>query len=194
MSPSLRVMYVCTGNICRSPYAHLRSASLVGAGQFTFSSAGTHGFAGRPMDADMAAVLAEHGVDQDHFASRRLTRSIMDSAELVLTMETAQRNYLLDDWPQTAGHVFTLAQFAETLDRLEPGPLGAELAALAGRNRAFAHRSADIRDPYRKGRVAAFACAEQIDAALARILTRLTGKPVAVPSAKTPPEGVGDSG
>lgn len=194
MTDPLNVLFVCTGNICRSPYAHLRSASLVDADELSFASAGTHGFAGRPMDADMAAVLAEHGVGQVHFASRRLTRAIMDSAELVLTMETAQRTYLLDDWPQTAGHVFTLAQFADTLDRLEPGPIGAELAALAGSHRAFAHRWSDIRDPYRKGRAAAFGCATQIDVLLARILTRLTGETVAVPSAKTPPGGAGDSG
>ena len=54
----MRVLFVCTANICRSPSMELMARALVGDGtDLAFASAGTHGFVDHEMDATMAAAV-----------------------------------------------------------------------------------------------------------------------------------------
>ena len=54
----LRVLFVCTANICRSPYIELLARQAVGeTGDIEFGSAGTHATDGSPINPDQAAVL-----------------------------------------------------------------------------------------------------------------------------------------
>ena len=62
MTPPLRVLYVCTANICRSAYADVRSRSLVSADAIAFASAGVWGFDRAPLeelDAILASILIQ---------------------------------------------------------------------------------------------------------------------------------------
>jgi predicted transglutaminase-like cysteine proteinase len=54
----------------------------------------------------------------DGFASRPLTMTMVDNADLVLTMEAAQGRYILDDRPAAVWRVFTLGQFARIVAEL----------------------------------------------------------------------------
>ena len=56
----MHVLFVCTGNICRSPTAErlaVAYAARHGIADFTSSSAGTHAVIGHPIHPDAAAVL-----------------------------------------------------------------------------------------------------------------------------------------
>jgi sulfate adenylyltransferase len=173
----LRVLFVCTANICRSAYMELRSRSLAGPGSgIEFASAGTHGFNAHPVDRTMAAVLAERGVGNDllgGFASRPLTDDLIAAADLVLTAEAAHRQFVLDEVPGAFRKAFTLAQFAESVDRVDPLLHGAELVTAVGHRRAGTADHHDIRDPYRRGKAAAEVSADQIDVLLRAVLRRL---------------------
>jgi protein-tyrosine phosphatase len=73
VSTSLRVVFVCSGNICRSPMAEKVYATVLEreglAGQVEVSSAGTGAWhAGEPADARAAEVLRRHGYPADHVA------------------------------------------------------------------------------------------------------------------------------
>ena len=72
MTEPLSVLFVCTANICRSPVhgAHRRATSPADA-DVVFSSAGTHGSTGHPMNPVMAATLPPE-LDVAGFRSRRL--------------------------------------------------------------------------------------------------------------------------
>ncbi|WP_036516942.1 adenylyl-sulfate kinase [Nocardioides sp. J54] len=181
----LRVLFVCTANICRSPYMELRARAMTqGRPDVEFSSAGTHGFRSHHVDATMAVVLADRGIDADvaeTFASRRLTREMINDADLVLTAEASHRAFVLEEVPGAFRKVFTLGQFAETIERVDPSLTGAALVTAAGHRRAGAVDAHDVRDPYRRGRAAAEASADQIDALLAAVLPRL-----ATPETGTP--------
>jgi sulfate adenylyltransferase len=173
----LRVLFVCTANICRSPYMELRSRQLAGpdAG-IEFASAGTHGFNAHPVDKVMAGVLAERGVSADlisGFASRPLTDDLIDAADLVLTAEAAHRAFVLEEAPNAFRKAFTLGQFAESIARVDPSLHGAELVTAAGHRRAGTAEHHDIRDPYRRGKAAAEVSANQIDDLLQSVLRRL---------------------
>ncbi|MEX0426818.1 adenylyl-sulfate kinase [Nocardioides sp. DS6] len=173
----LKVLFVCTANICRSAYAELVARSLVGDGdEVSFASAGTHGWRDHPLEAEMAAVLPE-GVVADAFRSRPVTAAMLAEADLVLTMEAAQRAYLLQDHPEHVRKIVTLGQAAEALPRLAreaDGPLGrAELLRRLGTSRGAADPALDVTDPYRKGPDAAAAAAERIRVLLDGVLAAL---------------------
>lgn len=60
----LRVVFVCTANICRSAYASVRAAQLFGEGAAVeVSSAGTHGWIDQPTDEPIATELRARGAD-----------------------------------------------------------------------------------------------------------------------------------
>lgn len=170
----IRVLFVCTANICRSPYMELTARRLAGEGtKVVFSSAGTHGFESHAMDEVMATTL----VDCDHstFRSRPLTAALLDEADLVLTAESTHRAFILDDHPGLFRKVFTLGQAATALEKLDPGLTGRALLDKLGQARGAADASTDVVDPYRRGPEAARQAADLIDRWLDVIVSRLAG-------------------
>lgn len=173
---TLRVLFVCTANICRSPFMEITARDLAGPGApVTFASAGTHGFREHPMDAVMGASLASRGLSDGDFISRPLTPAMVEEADLVLTAEATHRTFILDDHPSSFRKVFTLGQFAEAVRVLSPELSGRQVLAAAGLRRGGAISRLDVRDPYGRGPEAADACAAQIDELLRVIVPALTG-------------------
>ena len=71
----IRVLFVCTANICRSPYLELRARQLLGPDSgVEVSSAGTYGFDAAPVTDTMEAEFARWGTEVDGFRSRRRHR------------------------------------------------------------------------------------------------------------------------
>lgn len=158
----IKVLFVCTANICRSPYMELAARHLAGPGaEVEFASAGTHGFADSAMDAEMAAVLAADGTGS--FRSRALTPDLVRDADLVLTAELRHRSFLLADDPAQVRKVFTLGQFAEIVRQADPALRGRALLEHAATHRGTADPALDVADPYRRGAEAARACATHLE-------------------------------
>lgn len=177
---AVRVLFVCTANISRSPYAERRAAQLLaGAPGVSLGSAGIPGYPGRDMDPEMAAMLVERGTTGEGHVSQQLTVDLMAESDLVLTMAFSHHMQVLDSWPDFSQKVFGLGQFAAGAERLR-GSVAAEPEASAGtvaeRVRAagsLAGRNSmtlDVADPYRRGTAAARACARQIDELLGQIV------------------------
>ena len=87
----LKVVFVCWGNICRSPMAERvaqRAAEEAGLTGVRFTSAATSTEElGAPMDDRAAAVLTERGYTTDHHRAHQITRDEIESADLVIAME-----------------------------------------------------------------------------------------------------------
>lgn len=177
MNTPLRLLFVCTANICRSLYAEGRASQLIPADSpLHVASAGTHGFNLHPLDADMGACLARHG-DYKALLSRKLTGEIVNESDLILTAESSHRTFILDEWPAVYRRVFTFSQFAESIANLPPELTGIELVSEAYRRRRPVNNAGNIPDPYRRGPEASAATAEMIDRLLDRILPRLIQQP-----------------
>jgi protein-tyrosine-phosphatase len=175
MSEPLRVLFVCTANICRSPVMELIARDLAGSAEVVFTSSGTHARNGLPMTTEMIATLSSGASGtSDDFRSRLLTGELLDGADLVLTAEQAHRQHILDDFPQLHRRVFTLGQFAAAVAEL-PGLTGRDLVDAAGRRRAPATPDQDVADPYRRGKAAAVRATGTITDMLNVIVPRLTG-------------------
>ncbi len=173
----VRVLFVCTANICRSAYAEaLARHLLAGDPTVEVASAGTLGWTDQPMDAEMAAVLAERSVDPAGHRSRRLTPAMVDEADLVLTAEVAHRAWVLEQRPAAFRRVLTLGQLAATFEDLDPDLRGRDLLDAAARALRPAVPGDDVADPYRRGRAAAEAAADQIETLLGRFLHRLSSR------------------
>lgn len=90
-SEPTRVIFVCWGNICRSPIAERvakRAASDAGLDGIVFTSAATSTEElGSPMDSRAASVLREHGYSTDGHSAHQITRSEIEDADLVIAME-----------------------------------------------------------------------------------------------------------
>ncbi|WP_372727416.1 adenylyl-sulfate kinase [Nocardioides sp.] len=173
----LKVLFVCTANICRSPFMELVARRIAGPdAQLQFASAGTHGFRDHPMDDVMAGTLPEHGVDgPGSFTSRPLTSDLVREADLVLTAEAAHRSFILDDHPADFRKVFTLGQFADAVRGADPALSGRDLLAAIGQRRGSADATLDVDDPYRQGPAAAQTAARHIEGLLRVVVDALTG-------------------
>ncbi|WP_310528494.1 adenylyl-sulfate kinase [Nocardioides sp.] len=165
----LNVLFVCTANICRSPYMEQVARDLAGDAQLTFASAGTHGLDAQPMNPDMAATLT--GVDPG-FRSQPLSRDLVDWADVILTAESSHRAFILEEHPRGLRKVFTLGQFARVV-QAAPALHGRDLVAAAGERRIPPLPEDDIDDPYRRGKVAAEAAAGKMSMMLRLIVSAL---------------------
>jgi protein-tyrosine-phosphatase len=88
----MNVLFVCTGNTCRSPLAaHIAKAAAKrrGVTDFTASSAGTNAWDGAPASDGALLVGMERQLDLGPHRSRKLTREIVAAADLILVMSNA---------------------------------------------------------------------------------------------------------
>lgn len=127
---TLSILFVCTGNTCRSPIAeHLfvmlsREAGLSVAA----SSAGTQAAMGMPLSRGAAAVFATRGINPATHRARRVDAAMLKNAEAVYVMERAHRDDLVTRFPESASKISVLRE-AAGLQPLDVGdPVGADAA------------------------------------------------------------------
>jgi protein-tyrosine phosphatase len=137
---TFQLLYVCTGNICRSPMGERLFRSRTSASpEITISSAGTSGLTGYEMDPPSATVLRELGGDPEGHAARRLTPELIQRADLVLTAVSEQRALILKAEPMAFRRTFTMREFARLsagfppLDRVSAEALRSRVREIAAR-------------------------------------------------------------
>lgn len=114
------VVFVCTGNTCRSPMAEFLGQRVLGKG-IEVRSAGVGASPGTPASNHAQFVVADHGGDLSGHLSRPLDTAILDRADLVLTMTRQHRAAVLGLASDRQDDVFTLAAMAgEDTDVTDP--------------------------------------------------------------------------
>jgi protein-tyrosine phosphatase len=117
-----RVLFVCTGNICRSPTAEGVFRKLVVDagldGEIAIESAGTHGYhVGDPPDPRMQAAARARGYDLSRLRARRVGYSDFHRFDLIVVMDEFHREALAQLAPPTAQHkVRLMMEFARRKD------------------------------------------------------------------------------
>lgn len=128
----MHLLFVCTGNICRSPTAErltlaYAKAQLAGpAESLTVCSAGTAALVGYPMDSSAGLVLTGLGGSAEGFRARQLLVEDIHPADLVLTMTRRQRASVLQLAPRMLSRTFTLREAAALLPAVDVGGIVVE--------------------------------------------------------------------
>jgi len=113
--PPPKVLFVCTGNTCRSPIASVYFRSLCEARGLTdveVESAGLAAVDGAPMSAQARAVLEREGLCAGGESSALLTEEMADGADLIVVMTAGHKRDVARRWPGVARRTRLLLSFA----------------------------------------------------------------------------------
>lgn len=178
-SPFL-VLFVCTGNICRSPVgeqlfraradevARNRFGVTDASGAFLVASAGVFARDGDRMTSQAAELAVRYGADPADHASRRLTAQLLAEAGLVLGATRDHRRAVASMYPRASRIAFTVTEFARLFENLVADAAAADgvrahfgtadfgstvVAAVSARRGLVSPDQAsddDVVDPYRR--------------------------------------------
>ncbi|WP_405870778.1 MULTISPECIES: low molecular weight phosphatase family protein [unclassified Streptomyces] len=117
---AFEVLFVCTGNLHRSPVAERLLAAELPEPDFRVRSAGT-GARPVPLDAVTSAILHELGGDVRGFTARSLDVGQVEGADLVLGLERCHREAAVRLSPLALRRCFTLREFNRLMDGTRAG-------------------------------------------------------------------------
>lgn len=141
-----RILFVCTGNTCRSPMAEwiCRDLAQKRGIAVAVQSAGVYAFPGTPMTTFAQDVLVQQGIAVQESHSQRLERQHIAWADVIYTMTAAQKADVCVRHPEVVSRIWTLWEVIATQD--------------------------DVADPYGGSETLYAQTAEQIAHAVQRIL------------------------
>lgn len=108
------IIFVCTGNSCRSPMAEgflKRIAQERSQLDITVSSAGISAMNGYPASAEAVQVMRELGIDISSHRSRTITTSVLEDASVVVAMASNHMEALVNLNPAMVGKMYLLTDF-----------------------------------------------------------------------------------
>src|SRR5437764_11797047 len=115
------ILFVWTGNICRSPMAEglFRHAVRERGEDYRVLSAGVGAVDGQPPSPHAVRALKELGIDISRQRSRMLTSDLVEAADYIFGMTHGHVDAVMLLFPQAAEKTFLLREFDETLDIFE---------------------------------------------------------------------------
>lgn len=122
----MEIIYVCTGNTCRSPMAEGISRMLYGDSGNIFKSRGLRVFVPSQASPNSISEMHERGIDITGHVSAQLTLDDIKNADLILAMTTEHKNAIIKACPEAHKKVFTLGEYSKAADEI-PDPFGGDL-------------------------------------------------------------------
>jgi len=128
------ILFVCTGNTCRSPMAAALCTRLIAKHypeyqeQIKIFSAGCAAFEGSPATAEAITAMAAKDIALDDHQAKKVEASLLGAAELIVTMGEGNYHQLITNWPAVGGRLYTLREWGDEVGDVVD-PLGQGQAA-----------------------------------------------------------------
>ncbi|AHH17253.1 hypothetical protein NONO_c24570 [Nocardia nova SH22a] len=109
----MHVLFVCTGNVCRSVIAERLTRAVAaehGIDDLTAESAGTRALVGFGVEPLAAQTITGLGADASNFSARKLKPEMIARADLILTMTEQIRDHIAELEPAARARTFTLLE------------------------------------------------------------------------------------
>src|ERR1044071_7749158 len=114
------VLFICTGNVCRSPMAEgIFRHAVQGRGNYRVMSAGLGAMHGQSPSEYAVQATKELGIDISGLRSRMLTADLVQQADYIFGMTHSHVDTVMVLYPQAAEKTFLLREFDDTLDTFE---------------------------------------------------------------------------
>ena len=123
------IVFVCSGNTCRSPLAQGIAGAALNAGssqEWTVSSAGTGTADGMPASEHSIEIARRQGIDISGHRSRMLNEAIVEEADLIVAMGAKHRATVGMIDGDALDYTYVLTEFCEDLDGDVPDPIGGD--------------------------------------------------------------------
>ncbi|KFN02972.1 low molecular weight protein arginine phosphatase [Bacillus clarus] len=121
-----RVLFVCTGNTCRSPMAEALLRHY-GGEKFEAQSAGVFAYPGSDASLHAKKALNEKGISITH-ASKQIDEVLLNWADIVLTMTENHKQIVLGYYPNVDGKLHTFYELTEGISKDISDPFGGPLS------------------------------------------------------------------
>lgn len=111
---NMNILFICTGNTCRSPMAEGLMKDLAKKKNIDIKvdSAGLFAFEGQLASKEAVLVMEEEGIDISNHRAKMVNKSLLESADLILTMSISHKRQLLREYGFIKNKVYTLKEYA----------------------------------------------------------------------------------
>ncbi len=124
-----RLLFVCTGNTCRSPMAEYLFNDRCQADEWLAGSAGLAAVPGQQASIQAQQILMErYQLDLSGHRARQVSKELVEQSDLILTMTDQHREWLKRSFPCSAHKIKLIAEFADASKTQISDPFGGSLA------------------------------------------------------------------
>ena len=127
------VLFICTGNTCRSPMAVALLRHMASGHDLEVSSAGTAGLVNAPANPSAIEAMQEIHVDLTSHRSASLNGDMLEEADLIFCMAERHRRHIVDWFKSIEGKVYLLREFDPERTDTDypdvPDPIGLDIDA-----------------------------------------------------------------
>ena len=149
----MKIMFICTGNICRSAMAHKLLEKKIKDNKIPnveVYSCGIYAVDGDKATFNAEEAMQEYDVDMNTHTATNIKKSPIEEMDLILCATTAHKNAVQQMYPKIKDKIYTMKEYAQTDSK-----------------------DLDIRDPWGYDIETYRFCASEIDACLEKIIEKI---------------------